>query len=882
MSDVTREPFEWVEIDQDYCGEVYSVGSCTAFLASGGTECYNTRATCQDPANYDKQTLTLRFCKNQAFLPDDGLYYLPTLVNASISAGSINPVGAASTSSALGTRGGISIQFQDGPHTDRYVDPYIANRVSRDAGYIATERGTFWSKWRARNPYYVGRVVRHKTGFIENGAVVDVITRTYFITDFDGPSGSGQVSITGRDILSQFANDKAKAPGASAGKLLADLTDIAGTLTLDPVGISSEYPATGAIRIGSEIMTYTKGSGDVLNLTRAQYGTTAGAASAGDIVQLCLVYAAEKPADILEDLLLNYAGIPAGYLDTAQWATEQTDYMPRLYSTVISEPTGVQELIAEMCEQMYFYLVWDERAALLKLRAIRPAQDDTIYDLSDFRNFVSDSVNLRDLPEQLVTQVWVYYGLINYAASAKEEKNYAVREIVSTDEGQPDKQNLERIKKIYCRWIPSTNGAAAVDLGEKMIARYGAAPRQVSFTMTGKDSDVWIGDFVKVTHRLSVDATGAELPLNLQVMSSQQSKAGIEFRYVGQEFVFEAPVDPNDRLIIIAADQLNVNLRTLHDSIYAAPVGGENVRVIIRPGVVIGGRGATDKELYQGTIRRSYAFLNYDVETTLCAMMRRDISSASFYALGDTIAISASNNRVAPGTSGSVRYAMKSDLWEVPCPVSFDTGTWPSSVSINITAEAGSYIVGQSGSSSLHTAQGGGSISVVSGVGGLVIASDGGHAIRVQHPITFNNQGVIAGGGTSGFPVLVNGLLSANIPVYTHAPSGGGAGIYPVDAFTPDNANSITFTSAASGGALNAFGFGSRFSYQFGQINPFITGTAGNGGALASNGTAGSYTAMQAKYPERRVTAHPGYAIAEGASLITWTNKGDVRGPEVA
>ena len=834
MSEV-REPFEWVEIDQDLCSRTYSVAPCTASLAVGNTECYNTRQTCQDPANYDRSMLTLRFCKNQAYLPEDA-YYIPSLASVSLSAGSINPVGASQNSSALGTRGGISVSFQDHPHTDRYVDPYIANRVSRDAGYIATERGTFWSKWRARNPYYLGRVIRHKIGFIEGDQIVDVVTRTYFITSFDGPDASGNVSITGKDLLSQITNEKAKAPLASSGKLLASLTTGATSFTLDPVGIGNqEYPASGVARIGKELMTFTR-VGDAMTVTRAQYNTAAATANAGDTVQLCLEYSAGAPATILNDLLANYAGIPSGYLNTAQWAQEQTDYMPRLYSALITQPTGVAELVGEMCQQMYFYPIWDERNAVLNIRAIRPAEDDTVYDLADFGSFVSDSVTLRDLPEQLVTQVWVYYGIINPAESATDPKNYAVREIVATDESLPEKQGTEKIKQLFCRWIPSTNGAAAVDLGQKMIARYGAAPRQVSFTLAQKDSQIWLGDFVTVTHRLSVDPTGQQIPLNIQVLSAQEARQGVEFRYIGQEFVYEAPVDPNDRLIIIAANQTNINLRALHDSIYAAPVGGETVRVIIRSGVVVGGTQTNPA-------------------APLYPMMNRDFSANTFYAQSAALTIQ------------SVSLQASQNMWVIPCSTAFDVGSWPANVNILLTVESGAYLVGQGGFGGNYTAFNFGQ-GVIYGLG-----SDGGHALRTTYPITVINNGVIAGGGGGGpmFPPIVG----------TSAVYGGGGAGYREGLAAPSVAGDSTILRQTGSGSLTNGNTGGKVRYVSPQgiVNTY---EGGAGGALGQNLFLAPIWVNGSNPAQFRpwLGSRAGNAIIQGANLITWTNKGDVRGPE--
>lgn len=82
------------------------------------------------------------------------------------------------------------------------------------------------------------------------------------------------VQITAKDILDLADNDKAVIPSPSTGKLAA-MTAVDMTATLTPAGIGSEYPASGMVRIGRELMTLTR-SGDVLTLTRAQDGTGCG------------------------------------------------------------------------------------------------------------------------------------------------------------------------------------------------------------------------------------------------------------------------------------------------------------------------------------------------------------------------------------------------------------------------------------------------------------------------------------------------------------------------------------------------------------------------------------------------------------------------------
>ena len=155
-----RQPFEWVEYDQPLCAEVYGLGGCTAVIGvTGAQKCFNTRATCQDPTNYDgSDILTLRFCHNQGKIPDDN-YYLPYLQKATLSPGKINIGGGNKNQTALGVRSGLSVSLSDHPHNDKFVDPYKSER-----DYDPFTRGTFWTKWRARNPYYLGRVIRHYSG----------------------------------------------------------------------------------------------------------------------------------------------------------------------------------------------------------------------------------------------------------------------------------------------------------------------------------------------------------------------------------------------------------------------------------------------------------------------------------------------------------------------------------------------------------------------------------------------------------------------------------------------------------------------------------------------------------------------------------------------
>ena len=176
--------------------------------------------------------------------------------------------------------------------------------------------------------------------------------RTYFLDGFDGIDASGIVKITAKDILKLAGDDRSVCPKPSVGKINADINNSATTATLTPTGVGAlDYPASGYIRIGSEVCSFTR-SGDVLTIVRGLKGTAATEHKSGDTVQLCQEYAGQTVQNIVYDLLVNFCGIDGGYLDLINWNAEQAAYLTRLYSALITAPTGVSKLLTELCEQV--------------------------------------------------------------------------------------------------------------------------------------------------------------------------------------------------------------------------------------------------------------------------------------------------------------------------------------------------------------------------------------------------------------------------------------------------------------------------------------------------------------------------------------------------
>ena len=59
--------------------------------------------------------------------------------------------------------------------------------------------------------------------------------------------------------------------------------------------------------------------------------------------------------NIVYDLLVNYAFVDPAFIDKSAWDAEQVGYLPRLYNTLVTTPTGVSKLLTELTEQVGFF-----------------------------------------------------------------------------------------------------------------------------------------------------------------------------------------------------------------------------------------------------------------------------------------------------------------------------------------------------------------------------------------------------------------------------------------------------------------------------------------------------------------------------------------------
>jgi len=529
-----REVVQIVEIVQPLCANTYGTAPCTAAGASG-SECFNTRATCQDVDNYDgSNTLSLFFSKGH--VAERGVsgapYIIPSLVSVSTAPTKINLSAANPDAKGLGNRATCSVTFQDHPHTDRRVDPYVANR-----SYDPMQKGSFWTKWLVRNKFRYNLTLKVYEGYA--GQALSAMTkREYIITGFSGPDESGRVRVQAKDILAKIEERKAQAPAASPGVLHKDIN--ASTTSIRVQGATtSDYPSSGTLRINDEVMTYSavaahSESGIVFTITaRGTDNTTADSHNAEDNVQECLRYTDEPVADIVEDLLTTWGGIDVSMIDTASSFTDEMARHLSAYSltALITEPEGVDTLLSELQAQIGFYIWWDERAALIKMRAIRGVENrpDTV---TDSLNIIEGTLGFTDLPRSRISQIWFYYDLRNPTLSLDAENFRSVQVVADLASEGADQYGEASIKKVFSRWIQ--NGALAFSSSFKTVNRYATVPRQVTFRLDAKDRGHWTGDALYLSHFLDVDEVGDRNISQWTIVSAEEVIPGDVVEYVAE------------------------------------------------------------------------------------------------------------------------------------------------------------------------------------------------------------------------------------------------------------------------------------------------------------------------------------------------------------
>ncbi len=616
MSDHGRERITIIAIDQPLCVHQYGDGlasptpmagsplaafGCRAAMsAENPRKCYNTRATCQDEDNYTPESLTLLFSKPHQDLVRYYGYVLPCLVSHQITPGFVNLAGMYDSSSPLGQREVLTIQMSDFKHSDLLVDKYRLERESGAAAFgsplstfVPYDRGTFWGKWKARNPY-TGYAVRLYDGFLGD-AIEDMTVRSYILDRIDGPDDGGSVRIIAKDQLSRVEAKKAVAPRASRGELAGNITSGASSAALSPTGIGDEdYPNMAGspsqfyVAINNEIIKCSRASGsDTLQLIqRGCFGTTAAAHQDEDLVQWVLCFEAELGHEIVRSLLVDYGGVDASLIDDAEWDSQASE-ITEVYTARIADPVPVNELVGEILVQAGFTIWHDPASGLINLRALRPVASMATVD--DDTWIKAGSMDPKVLEDKRISQVWIYYGQKSPLEALDETRNYYSRLVaIDPTAEEAEQYGTAKVKRIFSRWIPQFGRSTALEAAERLLSIFRDPPIQATFDIyAGRDGELALARFITLQTDRIQDETGATEE-NTQYAVVSLERAFDNIRVVAQEVSFATLPDTvgsggsdDPRAIFIENNTTSINLRSIHDSLYEAPPAGSSPPLVV-------------------------------------------------------------------------------------------------------------------------------------------------------------------------------------------------------------------------------------------------------------------------------------------------------------
>lgn len=524
------EPISVVEIVEPRCSRTFGVSPCLAT----GTACYNTDASCRFITALDLtdevSTFFVMPAANRSlpsgFQPGTAI---PALIDVDTAPTVLN-VGAGNEDiSPLGLRSVATVGLRDFPSNDVGFDPYLSTR-----SFDPVTRGSFWTKWLVRHPYHVGYTLRVYDGYFGD-ELADMIKREYSIEKIDASRAS--VRITAKDILRKVTDTEVTAPVLSPGALSLDLADT-GTSFQVSGAVVADYPATGHVRIGDELIAYTGralvGTNvEFTGLTRGALNTAPNDHSQFDQVQRVLSYVDQPVSDIIYDLLVTWGSIPTTYITKADWDAEWLEWR-ELYRFTghVTSPVQVQKLVGELCQQGLMNVWWDERIQKILLRAQRPNFSPGI--ITQEGHIVADSVVITEKPESRASQVYVYYGLRNPVMSLTDKASFANAEVFIDVDKERQYGGETKVKEIFCRWV--NTGVIARSLGGAYLLRFRDVRRHITFNLTAKDiSTFWTGDIAEIRHFLSVDMTGLEAIQPWLITSAETVEQGGLYRFVAED-----------------------------------------------------------------------------------------------------------------------------------------------------------------------------------------------------------------------------------------------------------------------------------------------------------------------------------------------------------
>lgn len=473
--------------------------------------CFNTRFTCQDPANFNSGTREVKHSNKDRPLPLPGESVIPDLLTIpKYRPGKIDPRKGKLENSS------ITLNFADGPSNDVGEDLYLEWRT-----YDPLLQGTYYTKLNARNPHYNNRKAEIKRGlFGDTEAEMEVSLNFTESLSFK----KGEASFVFKDRLKRL--DKVDLPVATENVTVdGAVTAGAGTVPVNDASKLLDPVATGRrefIAVEKNVIEYTGiSSNDLTGCVWQRFGTSQADLTSEDSVQQAWGFIDTNAADIAH-FLLNDVGIEDADIDVTGLEAERDDWLlSAIFTGVWIKPTKAKKILEGLQLQSMFNVYWDENAQEVKLKVTAPPSPlDTIVRLTD-RDFL-ETPSFNNNEASRVSRVLVAYAKRDAFDDDKEWQSFAKAHVVIDGDAElPDLYGEPAIENIFSRWI--TTGLWAKRVADRLFSRFKDRAAKLILPVAPKDSTIAPADIIEITTDQFVDKFGAALVRRqVQVLSRKQ------------------------------------------------------------------------------------------------------------------------------------------------------------------------------------------------------------------------------------------------------------------------------------------------------------------------------------------------------------------------
>jgi hypothetical protein len=161
---------------------------------------------------------------------------------------------------------------------------------------------------------------------------------------------------------------------------------------------------------------------------------------------------------------------------------------------------------------------------------VRP---DFIPDIiSDDADIKAGSFAIKELPEERVSQVFVYYNLRNPALDPNDGANYENAAVFVDVNKQVQYGGRPAVREIFARFIRTQ--AIANTIGLTYLNRFKDVRREITFDLN-TEREFWTGDTTDIRHFLDVDIFGKPEVNNWLILSAQETESGATYRFTAED-----------------------------------------------------------------------------------------------------------------------------------------------------------------------------------------------------------------------------------------------------------------------------------------------------------------------------------------------------------